>query len=283
VVRNDGARFLLIEGGEFMMGAFDERNKDFESDEKPRHRVRLSSFYMQETEVTFGEFERFCKEKALHRNIPELKDGFYSAWDTLLQRMSADELRRHPAVGVTRKLAEDYAHHVGGELPLEAQWEFAARSRGKNQLYVWGNDPAFNKKANIQRTIVEAIETLPVGHSTDDRTEQGVLDLAGNVREWCRDVWRIYPEVEPGIDPGQGHASDDANSLFVIRGGSYDAPRESARSTWRRDLDKKEYRAKRDHYDFDLGFRVVLEILEIPEHLIAHSESKTGSAGERGQ
>ena len=33
-------------------------------------------------------------------------------------KMSEDELRRHPAVGVTRKLAEVYAHHVGGELPI---------------------------------------------------------------------------------------------------------------------------------------------------------------------
>jgi serine/threonine-protein kinase len=197
--------------------------------------------------------------------------------------MSADELRRHPAVGVTRKLAEGYAHQVGGQLPSEAQWEFAARSRGKNQLYVWGNDAPVNKKANIQKTIVEAIETLPAGHSTDDRTEQGVLDMAGNVREWCRDEWRIYRKVEPEVDPNEGQGSDDPNALYVIRGGSYDAPREAARTTWRHDLDKKEYRAKNDHYDFDLGFRVVLEILEVPERLIAHSEAKTRPAGERGE
>ena len=286
VRKKDGARFLLVEGGEFVMGAFDESIKDFDSTEKPGHHVRLSSFYMQETEVTFNEFERFCQETTRGRNDAELKDGFFYAWDTLRSvKMTEEELRRHPAVGVTHKLAEAYAHRVGGELPSEAQWEFAARSRGKNQLYVWG-DNQLPKKANVHKAIVVGIETLPVGFSTDDRTEQGVLDLAGNVREWCRDVWKFYPQVEPGTDPVQVPTSGDANPLFVIRGGSYNTPLETARSTWRSDLpgaESLEYKAKLDYYDLDLGFRVVLQVIEVPENLIAHSESKTGSAGERAR
>jgi len=284
LVRTDGSHFLLIEGGDFVMGAFDESIKDFAPDDKPGHRVRLSSFYMQETEVTFGEFERFCKETGRDRNDADLKDGFYYAWASL--RMTEEEVRKHPAVGVTRKLAEVYAHHVGGELPSEAQWEFAARSRGQNQLYVWGNRQQFPNLVNINKTIVVAIETLAVGLSTDDRTNEGVLDLAGNVREWCRDVWKIYPQVEPGRDPVQVAPGDDANALFVIRGGSYNTPRETARTTWRSDIpgaESLEYKAKSDHYDWDLGFRVVLPIVEVPESLIAHSAAKTGSAGERAQ
>ena len=240
---------------------------------------------MQETEVTCNEFERFCEETTRGRNDADLKDGFYYAWDTLRMKMSEDELRKHPAVGVTRKLAEVYAHHVGGELPSEAQWEYAARSRGKNRLYVWGDDP-LPKNANLHQAIVVGIETLPVGLSTDDRTEQGVLDLAGNVREWCRDVWKVYPQVEPGPDPVQVPTSDDANPLFAIRGGSYNTPPETARATWRSNLggaESLEYKARSDYYEKDLGFRVVLEILEVPANLIAHSESKTGSAGERAQ
>jgi eukaryotic-like serine/threonine-protein kinase len=285
VCKKDGARFLLVEGGEFVMGAFDEGIKVFDSMEKPGHRVRLSSFYMQETEVTFNEFERFCQETARGRNDAELKDGFFHAWDTLRMKMTEDELRKYPAVGVTRKLAEAYAHHVSGELPLEAQWEFAARSRGKNQLYVW-SDNQLPKNANVHKAIVVGIESQPVGFSTDDRTEQGVLDLAGNVREWCRDVWKIYPQVEPGPDPVQVPTSGDANPLFVIRGASYNTPPETARSTWRSDLpgaESLEYKARSDFYDFDLGFRVVLEILTVPENLITHSESKAGSTGERAR
>ncbi len=285
LVRKDGSRFLLISGGEFVMGAFDENIKEFLSEEKPGHVVRLSSFYLQETEVTFGEFARFCEETARGRNDADLKDGFYYAWDTLRMKMSEDELRKHPAVGVTRKLAEVYAHHVGGELPWEVQWEYAARSRGNNRLYVWGDDP-LPKNANIHKAIVVGIETLPVGLSTDDRTEQGVLDLAGNVREWCRDEWKVYPQVEPGRDPGQIPTSADANPFFAIRGGSYNTPPETARTTWRSNLggaESLEYKAKGDYSEKDLGFRVVLEILEVPENLIADSESKTGSAGERAR
>jgi serine/threonine-protein kinase len=273
--RNDGSRFLLIEGDGFVMGAFDQSKQDFEDIEKPGHRVVLSSFYMQETEVTVQEFEHFCKEKA--HDDAALKDGFWDARRELGKGKTDEEVRKHPAVGVTRKLAEAYAHHVGGELPSEAQWEFAARSRGKKRLHVWGDDSPIKKNANVQKTIFEGIGTLPVRLSSDDRTEQGVHDLAGNVREWCRDQWKFYPEFESRRDPVQGPDSNDPNTLFVIRGGSYDAPHESARSTWRHD------RAKSGDYDFDLGFRVVLEILEVPATLIAHSESKSRSAGERSQ
>ena len=281
LLRTDGLRFLLITGGEFMMGAFDKDVTEFCDEEKPAHLVRLSSFYLQETEVSFGEFDRFCKETLRDRNDPDLKDGFYYARDVQRKKMREDEVRGYPAVGVSRKLAEAYARHVGGELPTEAQWEFAARSRGRNQLYVWGNGQVFPNLVNIQNPIVVAIETLPVGLSTDDRTEQGVLDLAGNVREWCRDVWKIYPQVEPGQDPVQDPASDDASPAYVIRGGSYDTPRETARTTWRRDCVGKAYRAKNDDYELDLGFRVALDVIEVPENLIAHSQARSGSAGER--
>jgi serine/threonine-protein kinase len=279
LVRTDGPRFLLIEGGEFVMGAFGESDKDFDRHERPGHRVVLSSFYMQETEVTFGEFDRFCEEMRLDRNAPEL-GAFSEGRSNLGNRMPEEELRHYPAVGVTRKLAEAYARRVGGELPSEAQWEFAARSRGNNQFYVWGNDPPFKikKKVNINQIPFGRIDIWPVDLPTDDRTEQGVLSLAGNVREWCRDEWKFYGERE-SKDPVQIPAGDNPNPLFVIRGASYDTPYETARTTWRRDREKKDYRAKNDHSDFDLGFRIVVEIIEVPDSQIARLTSEPGPAG----
>jgi formylglycine-generating enzyme required for sulfatase activity len=285
LVRKDGTRFLLIEGGEFVMGAFDDRISDFYAEEKPGHHVALTSFYIQSTEVTFGEFERFRKETARDRNDPDLREGYAYAWSALATKMNEEEVRTHPAVGVTRKLAEAYARHVGGELPSEAQWEFAARSGGKNQLHVWGDQPQFPDHVNINNPIVVGIETRPVGLSTRDRTAQGVLDLTGNVREWCRDVWKAYPQVEPARDPVERAASDDINPLFVIRGGSYDTDRETARVTWRSDLPGKAYRMKENDYDLDLGFRVVLDVVALPAHLVAQPAAATGPApaGEGGR
>jgi serine/threonine-protein kinase len=283
LVSKGGSRFLLIKGQEFAMGAFDPQISDFTPEEKPGHLVRLSSFYIKETEVTFGEFDRFCEETKRGRNDPDLKESYYYAWVEQRQKMTEDELRGHPAVNIKRKLAEAYSHHGGGDLPSEAQWEYAARSQGKKQLYVWGAN-SFPRNVNIHKPIVVGIETLPVGLSTDDRTEQGVLDLAGNVREWCRDVWKIYPRIEPALDPVQGASSDEPNPAYAIRGGSYSTPTETARATWRSDLPGAEslaYRAKNDDYALDLGFRVVLEILEIPEDLIAGSEFKGGPRQER--
>ena len=101
------------------MGAFDENVKEFLDEEKPGHLVRLSSFYLQETEVTFGEFDRFCKETQRDRNDADLKDGFYYAWDASCKKMSEDELRGHPAVGVTRSWPR----------PTPATWAVSCRRR----------------------------------------------------------------------------------------------------------------------------------------------------------
>src|SRR5215217_4650840 len=47
---------VWIAGGEFTMGTDDERGW---ADEKPAHRVRVAGFWMDETEVTNGQFRAF--------------------------------------------------------------------------------------------------------------------------------------------------------------------------------------------------------------------------------
>jgi len=281
LVRDDDVRFHLIQGGEFTMGAFNENNGDFLKEEKPPHPFCLSSFYMQRTEVSFGEFERFC-EKTKREHDKQL-EMYYEARNVLKTKMGDDEWRTYPAVGVPRKLAEEYAHYAGGELPSEAQWEYAARSGGKKRLYVSGDQPP--KGANVHQIIYEEMTaTRPVDRSSDDCTIQGVLNLTGNVREWCRDVWDWYSIVSLPCDHVQVANSDDANPLYVIRGGSYDTPRpETARVTWRANVPGEKsvvYKARNSHTDPDLGFRVVVEhFVEVPENLMAHTESRLGSSG----
>jgi formylglycine-generating enzyme required for sulfatase activity len=100
-----------------------------------------------------------------------------------------------------------------------------------------------------------------VGDSDGDLTEQQVCDLAGNVREWCRDVWRKYEDNRDYFDPVETSGESQRNAEYVIRGGSYLTPIEMSRTTYRSSSGQVPYRAKEDDAIEDVGFRLVIEVL----------------------
>src|SRR5262249_28878168 len=154
----------------------------------------------------------------------------YYQWESLASWKNVTKTERlldHPATGISHKMAEKYARSIGGELSSEAQWEFAARSGGKPQLYVWGNDSAGRSKVNVCNPDDGSNEVKDF--YPEDRTEQGVLGLTGNVREWCRDAWRYYPSMVPECDPVARSRDGDQPVRYVIRGGSYATDKTTAR------------------------------------------------------
>ncbi len=224
LVRDDGVRFCLIEGSsDFKMGAWKD-GEPFLDEEKPGHLEPLSSYYIQETEVTNGEFERFLLETNRTINDPQLADFRDVKNDLLQNKMLENEWKNYPVVGIPRNLAETYAHGVEGELPSEAQFEFAARSRGQERLYVWGNDEKGLQLQDRKANVNSFSGTVPARLKTGDCTEQGVLHLMGNVREWCRDVWHVYRRSSQGLDHVEQPDEGETNPLYVIRGASYETP-----------------------------------------------------------
>jgi serine/threonine-protein kinase len=268
-----GSRFVLLEGGKFLMGNFNQlRSKDqelpFERDEEPGHWVTLSRFYMQATEVSIDEFERFCTARSLQRTDPAV-EKFFKAWQGIASRKreNAAKLRDHPATGVSRRMALEFARWIGGDLPTEAQWEFAARSGGKPWRFVWGNDDQRLKAVARMANVANPGGPTQVDlEENPDRTEQGIDHMAGNVREWTRDAWGIYlsqDQADPLRTPDEG----EKDPYYAIRGGSYETETETARTTWRSGDGSPgyEYKLKGDLEAEDLGFRVVLEILQCPK------------------
>jgi serine/threonine-protein kinase len=249
------ARFVLIEGGKFLMGAWGKPSAEL-ADSQPAHQVAVSSFYLQETEVTNGEMQAYFRAKSIRRDAwPE---KFREALErlTLGQQLSEVEADRHPAVGISRHMAQDFALWAGGRLPTEAEWEYAARSRGQEKTYVWGNSPEPSERlANIDSVGDAGIPTQPVKSYAKDTSEQGIYDFTGNVREWCLDAWSPYPPASsaPLVDPGAGDPARSEGLKFVIRGGSFRTELGPARTTYRSDSEA-DY-----HTDNDLGFRVVIE------------------------
>ncbi len=270
VSEKTGSRFILIEGGDFRMGAFkDDPSLDFDKlTERPGHMVTLSSYYLQECEVSIGEFAKFCQDKGLKSSDAEV-ESFYKGWYKQVELLGAADKNKvddYPATDVSHRMAVAFARWIGGDLPTEAQWEYAARSRGKLQRFVWSDaediDPA--NRNRLARVFVMDDGPCEVHFDGNkDRTAQGIYHMAGNVREWCRDVWKGYQATalsDPVGLPEEGESDPD----YAIRGASYLTSTESRRVTWRHDQGRP-WKMKESESDDDVGFRVVLEVLRRPD------------------
>jgi serine/threonine-protein kinase len=253
----DGTRLIRIAGGEFLMG---DAGKDGSGEDRPAHPVVLSGYYLQETEVTNGEMEAYFQ--ARHVLVKDRPPRWREAVEELVKK--GVEPKRHPAVGIPHKVAEDFARWAGGALPTEAQWEFAARSRGKPFPFVWGTEPRSRQLANLN-TLGDPGRDVPTSEvriHTKDRTEQGVFDLAGNVREWCRDRWGVY---EPSSVAQRDPQGPREGSQYVVRGGSFSTYLDVIRTTSPRrpkddeDGSKTAEQVAENGSADDLGFRIVIE------------------------
>lgn len=211
----DGATMIWIPGGEFMMGS------DEYSIEQPPHWVKVRPFWMALTPVTTAMYRRFTSQTG-HR-LPEFSNQHLM--DPKL--CDADD---QPVIGVSYEDAVCYCQWAGGRLPTEAEWEFAARGTdGRN--YPWGNEPPRPGRAAYGRILGKGGKAALVGTHPGDISPFGVLDLAGNVLEWCADWFGPYSadEGEPLVDP-RGPAQGTRRAQ---RGGCWMYDERSLRTTER--------------------------------------------------
>jgi formylglycine-generating enzyme required for sulfatase activity len=229
-----GIRFLWIPGGTLRMGA-----NDLHAAARPPHRVQVSPFWIAETLVTNRQYEQFV-----------VSVGYDEPMYWRERRYNEPE---QPVVGVRWEDARMFGvwlSEISGfqvNLPTEAQWELAARSED-NRLYPWGNQEPDSTRAHFASP---GSTPLPVGTLPAGRGPFGTLDQAGNVWEWCRDVWNasVYGTrerltMDPLVD-----VSDGEDILHVVRGGSFLSHPLYLRAAYR-----DRYRAILGD---DVGFRVV--------------------------
>lgn len=140
----------------------------------------------------------------------------------------------HPVVHIAWVDAQAFAKWSGKRLPTEAEWEWAASGGSSDVVYPWGNDPASQSsdKANFWQGgfPYENLEddgftgTAPVKSFPPNKF--GLYDMAGNVWEWCSDIYNNQGYVEMPQDqipttPNDAIQGFNPPPERVLRGGSF--------------------------------------------------------------
>jgi eukaryotic-like serine/threonine-protein kinase len=239
----------------FTMGSNDDRDN-----EKPPHKVKLSAFCMDKTEVTVAAYRHCTKEErngkkcspapATEHFVIDIPKEI-EFWSQFCNGDRADH-DMHPINCVDWSQASDYCNWTGGYLPSEAQWEYAARGTD-GRKYPWGNNPpgpkllnACGKECqamlgrlgrNYERVMYEeddlAGATAVVGSYPKGASPFGILDMAGNVEEWAADLHEPYENL-PIVPVDPQHNSAGAGDV-VLRGGTWGSDEASAVRASRRE------------------------------------------------
>lgn len=179
-----GLKFRLIPGGTYVLGSPTDLPVRYVG-ELPEYRVVLKPYYISVTEITNEQYGRFVAATG-HRQPLYWED-----------RNLNDP--QQPVVGVSWYDAvafTEWRTRVTGmvhRLPTEAQWEAAARGGLVGQPYPWGAEPPDadgHYRANYYPNDFAADGfrfTAPVGSFPPNG--YGLYDMAGNVAEWCLDLY----------------------------------------------------------------------------------------------
>jgi formylglycine-generating enzyme required for sulfatase activity len=207
----DGLRYLWIPPGNFTEGC-SAKDAECYGDEKPSRQVTLTKgFWLGETEVTQAAYQRVSGKNPSNFKGPNL-----------------------PVEQVSWSDANTYCLTIGGRLPTEAEWEFAARGGSAQSRYgdvaqiAWYRD-------NAKGT------THPVGQK--QANGYGLHDMLGNVVEWTND-WHTAALSRETTDPkGPGNGE-----FKVLRGGGWFDDARVIRASYRSRIEVGDR-------DYNIGFR----------------------------
>ncbi|MBI3684225.1 MAG: formylglycine-generating enzyme family protein [Acidobacteria bacterium] len=195
----DGQKYVWIPPGTFRMGC-SQGDRECYDDEKPAHDVTISrGFWLGQTEVTVEAYGRFAQANG--RSAPTGSNA------------------RMPVVDVSWDDARGYCAWIGGRLPSEAEWEYAARAGSKAARYGLADEIAwFNANSGKGPREVAA-----------KRANAFLLyDMLGNVWEWVNDWYGNYTASIARDPKGPPQGTHRA-----LRGGSWNLYPWNARASYR--------------------------------------------------
>jgi formylglycine-generating enzyme required for sulfatase activity len=197
-----GPEMIVIPAGRFEMG---EIHAVGNGHDKPVHTVYIrNAFALNRYEVTFEEYAKYAN--AMGCPLPH-DNGWGHG--------------RRPVINVSWEDAVKYVKWLSTQignryrLPTEAEWEYAARSGGKDEI--WAGTSEEERLADY--AVFETRKTEPVGSKNPNGF--GLYDMSGNVWEWVEDCWHENYTNAPEDGSSWLEANGGDCERRVMRGGSW--------------------------------------------------------------
>ncbi len=236
---------ILMPGGSFRLG---RARGEGPADETPSIELSLEPFWLANTPVTVDQFAAFVHDTG-HVTDAERSPasatwrapGFVQRSDDPVVCVAWRDAVRYcnwlsaqaglkPCYDIRRAGQEIvfYPERNGYRLPIEAEREYAARSGGLDVTYPWGEEDAEKTVAEWAnfRLSDSAADPWPWTNPVKayPPSKAGFYGMAGNVWEWCQDVYRedAYANLLRGEGMGTLlNAAPGRDERRVMRGGSY--------------------------------------------------------------
>ena len=237
------ANMAFIPGATFDMGVdaseipklmerFGVRRAELFQEETPKHRVTVGSFYLDRTEVTNAQFQRFIEQNPEWQKdkiAPAYHNGKYLQTWTNGKFPVGHE--KYPVTFVSWYAAAAYCTSVGKRLPTEAEWEYAARGGLNAKQFPWGDELPDKTRANYSASGLGA----PTVVGSYPANGYGLQDMVGNVWEFLADEWQKYPgtaDADP-LSVFKNRAYLSVKTRRALRGGSFGGSTVNLRVTYR--------------------------------------------------
>lgn len=267
---------LPVPSGAFAMGCnhgWDDAAGGCKDSEYPSHMVTIKAFELAQHEVTVGQFRYFVEDNG-YETIAERKGCVIADKNSPSPRWIMDKSASwrspgfdqddsHPAVCIAKPDALAYIDWLSKKtnkqyrLPTEAEWEYAARG-GTATAYAWGNQADHNRANFKGKNGLDNWEhTSPAG--TFPANNFSLQDMSGNAWEWVADCWHDNYVSAP-TDGSSWETNCNGNDLITRRGGAWDAPPLSIRSSYRNSAGEND---RSQSY----GFRVASDLVNLQEIL----------------
>ena len=175
--------------------------------------IEVKPFRIAKYPVTSAQFEAFLKAEDGYRNeewwkdIEQSKEAERPSW--LEANGPRENVSWYEAVAFCHWLSAKTGTSI--RLPTEWEWQQAATGGDPQREYPWPGGWDASRCNSYESRLNR---TTAVGMYPQGVTEQGVLDMAGNVWEWCLNTYE-NPEQQESV------RIDKSGGVRVLRGGSW--------------------------------------------------------------